>query len=172
MSVIRKREAWALHGSLWITAMWSYTYSPRKTACFMIWRGSGETEGSWSLWTSCRKNCLIPFISETFLLYPKQGMRKRNNFPFISETRGYKGENWFSFYFRNIRLSEKYPLAIWNTWWYSGGNGLANAETGIMTKRFMISGRNVGVKIWLKTLSAEIANWKFEFDDDIVATKK
>lgn len=33
-------------------------------------------------------NCLIPFISETFLLYPKQGMRKRNNFPFISETSG------------------------------------------------------------------------------------
>lgn len=29
---------------------------------------------------------------------------------------------------------------------------MANAETGIMTKRFMISGRNVGVKISLKTL--------------------
>lgn len=45
--------------------------------------------------------CLIPFISETFLLYPKQGMRKRNNFPFISETSGVKQGFEFSFYIAN-----------------------------------------------------------------------
>ena len=42
----------------------------------------------------------------------KSVKNQKTSFPFISETRGYKGENWFSFYFRNIRLSEKYPLAI------------------------------------------------------------
>ena len=45
--------------------------------------------------------CLIPFISETFLLYPKQGMRKRNYFPFISETSGVKQGFEFSFYIAN-----------------------------------------------------------------------
>ena len=45
--------------------------------------------------------CLIPFISEIFLLYPKQGMRKRNNFPFISETSGVKQGFEFSFYIAN-----------------------------------------------------------------------
>ena len=48
-----------------------------------------------------QKLCLIPFISETFLLYPKQGMRKRNNFPFISKTSGVKQGFEFSFYIAN-----------------------------------------------------------------------
>ena len=36
--------------------------------------------------------------------------KERNSFckfPFISETRGYKGENWFSFYFRNKAIHLK-----------------------------------------------------------------
>ncbi len=45
-------------------------------------------------------------------------------------------------------------------------------NTGIVMKCFKILVRNAQVKILLKTLSAETANWKFEFDDDIVATKK
>lgn len=45
--------------------------------------------------------CLIPFISETFLLYPKQGVRKAGNFPFISETSGVKQGFEFSFYIAN-----------------------------------------------------------------------
>lgn len=45
-------------------------------------------------------------------------------------------------------------------------------NTGIVMKRFKILLRNTRVKILLKRLSAETVNWKFEFDDDIVATKK
>lgn len=45
-------------------------------------------------------------------------------------------------------------------------------NTGIVMKCFKILVRNAQVKILLKTLSAETAVLKIEFDDDIVATKK
>ena len=45
-------------------------------------------------------------------------------------------------------------------------------NTGIVMTRFKILLRNTRVKILLKRLSAETVNSKFEFDDDIVATKK